>query len=473
MTDIDLAFTPAWRLRQLIDDKRLSPVELTQGLLERIDALNPRLNAFLTVCGDEALAKAKMAEERTLRGEETGLLHGLPVPIKDLSRTAGVRTTRGSLIHKDDVPEADDMVVARIKTAGGIVIGKTNTPEFGHRGTTENLLGDPCRNPWDVVRTPGGSSGGSAAAVASGLSPVAHGSDGGGSIRVPANYCGVYGFKPSRGRVPSPYSGPGGWNIFGVTGPMARDVRDAAMLLNVMAGPFPENPMSILEPPPDFTGCLERGVKGLRVAYAPSIGRMPVDPEVRATVRDAASRLAEMGAEVEEIDPDVDGVALREAFRTIFVSDMSAGLGYLLDTHADLLMPTMRAYLEDATRWTVADLARALREMERFRGAMRDVFLTHDLALGPVNAVPAFPIEDWPDTIDGVAVEPRWAFTPFCYLFNMTGQPAASVPYGFSSDGLPIGVHLAGRYADEAMVLRASAALEAAHPWAQHRPPVS
>ena len=199
MTDAALAFTPAWRLRQLIDGKQLSPVELTAHLLQRIDALNPRLNAFLTVCADEALAAARLAEEQSARGEATGPLHGIPVPIKDLSRTAGVRTTRGSLIYKDDVPDADDLVVASIKAAGGIVIGKTNTPEFGHRGTTENLLGGPGRNPWDIERTPGGSSGGSAAAVASGLSPVAQGSDGGGSIRVPANYCGVFGLKPSRG----------------------------------------------------------------------------------------------------------------------------------------------------------------------------------------------------------------------------------------------------------------------------------
>ena len=473
MTNADLSFTPAWQLREWIAAGQLSPVELTAHALQRIEELNPKLNAFLTVCGDEAIAAAKQAEEQALRGEAVGPLHGIPVPIKDLSRTAGVRTTRGSLIFKDDVPTVDDMVVARIKAAGGIVIGKTNTPEFGHRGTTENLLGDPCRNPWDTEMTPGGSSGGSAAAVASGMASIAQGSDGGGSIRVPANFCGVYGLKPTRGRVPSTYSGPGGWNIFGVAGPLARDVRDAAMLLNVMAGPYPENPMSILEEPPDFTLGLDGGVKGLRVAYAPSIGRMPVDPEVRAIVRDAAGLIGDLGAEVDEIDPDVDGMTLREAFRTIFVSDMSAGLGLLLDTHADLLMDTMRAYLEDALRWSVADLARALREMERFNGVMREVFLTHDLVLSPVNAVPAFPIEGWPDTIDGVAVEPRWAFTPFCYLSNMTGQPAASVPYGFSGGGLPIGVQLAARHADEATLLRASAALEAAHPWAQHRPPVS
>ncbi len=473
MSNLDITFATARQLRQWIADKQVSPVEVVGHFLERIEALNPQLNAFLTVCADEAIADAKRAEEETLRGEERGPLHGIPVPIKDLSRTAGVRTTRGSLIYKDDVPDADDIVVARIKAAGGIVIGKTNTPEFGHRGTTENLLGEPGRNPWDTSRTPGGSSGGSAAAVAAGLSPIAQGSDGGGSIRVPANFCGVYGLKPSRGRVPSSYGGYGGWNVFGVTGPLSRDVADAAMLLNVMAGPNPDNPMSILEEPPDFLDGLGDGVKGLRVVYAPSIGRMPVDPEVREVVRDAARLLADLGAEVDEIDPDVDGLTLRESFRTIFVSDMSANMGHLLDTDAELLMDTMREYLELAAAWTVADLSRALREMERFNGVMRGVFREHDLLISPVNAVPAFPIEGWPDTIDGQRVEARWGFTPFCYLFNMTGQPAASVPYGFSSGGLPIGVQLVARHADEATLLRASAALEAAHPWVGRRPGVS
>ena len=294
MSNLDITFATARQLRQWIAGKEVSPVEVVSHFLERIEALNPQLNAFLTVCADEALADARRAEEETLRGEERGPLHGLPTPIKDLSRTAGVRTTRGSLIYKDDVPETDDIVVARIKAAGGIVIGKTNTPEFGHRGTTENLLGEPGRNPWDTSRTPGGSSGGSAAAVASGLSPIAQGSDGGGSIRVPANFCGVYGLKPSRGRVPSSYGGYGGWNVFGVTGPLSRDVGDAAMLLNVMAGPNPDNPMSILEDPPDFLDGLGDGVKGLRVAYAPSIGRMPVDAEVREVVGDAARLLADL-----------------------------------------------------------------------------------------------------------------------------------------------------------------------------------
>ena len=473
MNDVDLAFTPAWQLREWIGEQKLSPVELVSTYLGRIESLDPQLNAFLTVCGDEALAAAKIAEEQVMRGEALGALHGIPVPIKDLHRTAGIRTTRGSLIFKDDVPDTDDLVVARIRDAGAIIIGKTNTSEFGHRGTTENLLGEPCRNPWDTTRTPGGSSGGAAVAVASGLSPIAEGSDGGGSIRVPASFCGVYGLKPTRGRVPGNYNGPGGWNVFSQTGPLSRTVRDAAFLLSAMAAPYPDNPMSILEDPPDFQASLQGGVKGLKVALVPTLGGMAVEPEVQSAVEASAKLLASMGAEVDEPDVALDGMLLRESFRTIFISDYSASLGWMLDAHADELMPSMRAFLEDASRWTVADLARSLREMERLKGRMRDLFSTYDVLLTPTAAVPAFPIEGWPDTINGVAVDPRWAFTPFCYLFNMTGQPAASVPAGFSSDGLPIGTHVVGRFGEEATVLRVSAALEEVQPWAGNRPLVS
>ena len=473
MDDIELAFTPAWQLRKWIGQQKLSPVELVELSLRRIETLNPQLNAFLTVCANEALAAARYAEEQVMRGDTLGALHGIPVPIKDLNRTAGIRTTRGSLIYKDDVPDTDDLVVARIRAAGAIITGKTNTPEFGHRGTTENRLGDPCRNPWDTSRTPGGSSGGAAVAVASGLSSIAQGSDGGGSIRIPAGFCGVYGIKPTRGRVPGSYNGPGGWNVFGQSGPLARTVRDAAFLLDAMAAPNPENPLSILDDPPEFQAALNGGVKGLKMALIPNLGGMPVEPEVQAAIEASAQTFAAMGAIVEEPDVALDGLLLRESFRTIFISDMSANLGWMLDAHADELMPSMRAFLEDAANWTVADLARSLREMERLKGRMRDLFSTYDVLLTPTAAVPAFPIEGWPDTINGVSVDPRWAFTPFCYLFNMTGQPAASVPAGFTSDGLPIGLQVVGRFGDEATVLRVSAALEEAQPWAAHKPPVS
>ena len=468
----ELAFTPAWQLRDWVAQQQVSPVELVELYLRRIEALNPKLNAFLTICADEALAEARAAEEAVVQGRSLGPLHGVPVPIKDLAQTRGIRTTRGSLVFRDYVPDTDEPMVERIREAGAIILGKTNTPEFGHRGTTENLLGDPCRNPWDLERTSGGSSGGAAAAVAAGLCPLAQGSDGGGSIRIPASFCGVYGIKPTAGRVPRPYRAPGGWNVISQSGPLSRTVRDAAMLLQVMSGPHADDALSITEPPPDFLEALSGGISGLRIAWSPDLGGIPVDPEVRAKAEEGTRAFSELGAGVEETDFTLDGDLARGTFKTIFLSDMDATFGRLLDRQPELLMPSMRAWLEEAREWPAARLARALRDLEWHRARMEALFREYDLLLTPTMAVPAFPVEQWPQEIGGVPVDGLWAFNPFCYLFNMTGQPAASIPCGFSSEGLPIGLHIVGRKGDEVTVLRASAAFEEARPWAHLRPPV-
>ena len=469
----DLAFTPAWQLRDWIAAGQISPVELVELYLRRIEALDPRLNAYLTVCADESLAEARRAQEAVAQGRPLGPLHGLPVPIKDLNQTRGVRTTHGSLLFKDFVPTTDEPMVERVRAAGAIILGKTNTPEFGHRGTTENLLGDACRNPWDPVRTSGGSSGGAAVAVASGLCALAQGSDGGGSIRTPASFCGIYGIKPSQGRVPRPYRNAGGWSILAQSGPLSRTVRDAALLLQVMSGPHADDPMAIPDPPPDFEGSLPGGVAGLRMAWSGNLGANPVDPQVREAAYQGARLFADLGAEVEEPDIPMDHDLVRETFKTLFLSDYDAALGRVLDTNPDLLMPSLRAWLEEARGWPVGRLARALRDLEWHRARMGQLFQRYDLLLTPTNAVTAFPVEQWPETIDGVGVDGLWAFNPFCYIFNLSGQPAASVPCGFSSEGLPIGLHIVGRVGDEATVLRASAAFEEARPWADGRPPVS
>jgi Asp-tRNA(Asn)/Glu-tRNA(Gln) amidotransferase A subunit family amidase len=473
MLQNDLALTPAWQLREWIGARKVSPVEVVELYLRRIQALNPRLNAFLTVCGDEALAEARRAEEAVVRGGPLGPLHGVPVPIKDLQATAGIRTTRGSLLFRDFVPETDEPLVQRIRRSGAIILGKTNTPEFGHRGTTENLLGEPCRNPWDLERTAGGSSGGAAAAVAAGLCPMAQGTDAGGSIRIPAGFCGVYGIKPTQGRVPRPYRGPGGWGVIGQSGPLCWSVRDAALLLQVMAGPHPDDPTTLPEAPPEFAANLGRGVAGLRIAWSPDLGGIPVDPEVKSVSAKAARVFAELGATVEQPSFALDAEVARQTFRTIFLSDMDANFGRLLDTQADRLMPTVRDWLQEARGWPAARLARALRELQWHRARIEELFRHYDLLLTPTLAVTAFPIEQRPEVIAGVPVDPWWGFTPFTYLFNMTGQPAATVPCGFSTQKLPIGLHIVGRLGEEVTVLQASAAFEAARPWAGHRPPMA
>ena len=307
MTDDDLAFAPAHRQAELIARKKLSPVELTELYLTRIQELDSDLNAFLTVTADEAMASAGEAEAAVMEGGELGPLHGVPIAIKDLETTRGTRTTFGSLIFKDHIPDSDSGVVERIRGSGAVILGKTNTPEFGVSGTTENRLGEACRNPWDTERTTGGSSGGAGAALAAGLCPLATGSDAGGSIRIPASFCGVYGIKPTLGRVPR-FGGVARPSPHPVSqpGPMALNVRDAALLLQVLAGHDSRDVITLREQPPDYLADLDEGVRGLRVAWSADLGYAAVDPEVARIASEAAGVFEELGAVVEEPDVSID-----------------------------------------------------------------------------------------------------------------------------------------------------------------------
>ena len=445
MTDRELAFTPAWDLVERIRSRDLSPVEVTELFLRRIEALDGQLNAFLTVCGDEAMAQARDAEAALARGDAVGPLHGLPVPIKDLNATKGIRTTRGSRMFKDDVPDEDDIIVERVKAAGGIIIGKTNTPEFGHRGTTEHMIGEPCRNPWNVAHTPGGSSGGAAAALAAGLCPIATGSDGGGSIRIPASFSGIFGIKPTQGRVARLYPSPGGWGQFGQNGPMSRNVRDSVLLFQVLAGPDLRDPTCIQEAPPNFADALDGGgVKGLRIGWSADYGYNAVDPEVVASVTNAVTVFTELGAHVEEVVPPIDGDSVFDTFRTLFAADNLANNGALLDDHADDLTPSLRRMLETARTYGADRIMRALHELEWHRARMDSFFDDYDLLLSPTMAVPAFRIEEFPDVIGGRAVDPMWGYTPFTYPINMSGQTASACRAGSRRAGCPSGCTSSG-----------------------------
>ncbi len=472
MTDEALAFAPAWRLRDLAARREVSPVVLTELFLERIQRLNPRLNAYLTVAAEQALAAARQAERAVFYGESLGPLHGVPIAIKDLNNTKGIRTTRGSILYKDYVPQEDDLVTARIRKAGAIILGKTNTPEFGHSGTTENLLGDACRNPWDTTRTSGGSSGGAAAGLAAGMHPLAQGSDGGGSIRMPSSMCGVYGLKPTQGRVARSYSGPGGWNVFAQNGPITRTVRDAAILLQVMAGPDPSDPTAMQEPTPDFSAGLAGGVKGMRLGLSLDMGGAPVEPEVRAAVQRAALAFEGLGASVEEAAVGIDLGQAKETFITLWLADYALTLGEAAAKRGQEMTPWLREMALEAATWPASRVARALHDLEWHRYRMDALVRRYDLLLTPTLAVAAFPIGQRPTVIDGQAVDPNWGFTPFTYLVNMSGHPAASIPCGFTLEGMPIGLHLIGHKGAEATVLRASAAFEEARPWAEKRPKV-
>ena len=472
MTDQELAFTPAYELVKLVAGKKVSPVELTRLFLERIDRIDPQLNAYLTVTADEAMESAKAAEHAVMDGKELGPLHGVPVSVKDLEATPGIRTTFGSAIFEDYVPDFTSGVAERVKASGAIMLGKSNTPEFGQLGTTENRLGPPCANPWDTTRTTGGSSGGAGAALAAGLCSLATGSDAGGSIRIPASFCGVYGIKPTLGRVPrfggvarpspNPVSQPG---------PMSLTVRDSALFLNVLAGPDDRDVITLRDRPPDYLEGLDDGVDGLRMAWSADMGFAAIDPGVVETASDGAAVFGELGAAVDDpalkLDPPLPELGM------IIAANSYASYGHFLEERPEDLTGYMRERLEEGKAVSGADYARALRHLEQLDFRMNVLMESYDLLLAPTMAVPAFPIGTRPDTIGGREVDPDWGFNPLNIVANVTRRPAASVPCGFSPDGLPIGMQIVGRRGGEATVLRASAAFEKARPWAGNHPPVS
>ena len=470
--DTDLSFASATELVRLIAAREVSVVELTELFYRRIDELNPRLNAYLALCPDQALAQARAAQEAVQRGDGLGPLHGIPISIKDLELTQGVTTTMGSRVFRERTPSIDSAVVERIRKAGAIILGKTNTPEFGLSGTTENMLGDPCRNPWDTQRTPGGSSGGAAAALASGLCTLATGSDGGGSIRIPASFSGVFGIKPSLGRVPR-YGGYGdpASNQFSQAGPLSRTVRDAALLLQVLAGPDPRDPISMREPPPDYLAELEGGVAGWRIAWSPDLGYAPVEPDVVKVTRQAAHVFAELGAVVDETNLTLEDPF--PAFWDVFATASYASYGNLLEDHREDLTEYARKALEHGASVSGADFSRGLLRVDQLRRQMENLFDQYDLLLTPTMPVAAFPIDERPSVIGGRQVDPSWGFLPFTFPINMSGQTASSVPCGFDAEGMPIGLHIVGPHGAESKVLRASAAFEEARPWSGQRPPVS
>ena len=468
----ELAFMSAVELAQAIRQKKVSSLEATENFFQRIDHLDSQLNSYLTLCRDQALTDARAADEAVRRGSEIGPLHGVPISIKDLEMTKGVTTTMGSALFRDRVPDLDSIVVERVKASGAIILGKTNTPEFGQSGTTENMLGEPCRNPWNTERTPGGSSGGAAAALAAGLCTLSMGSDGGGPIRSPARFSGVFGIKPTQGRVPR-YGGYGrpSANHFSQSGPLTRTVADSALLLQVVAGPDSRDVTSIRQPAPDFSAGLGGGVKGMRLAWSSDFGYAAVDPGVVQVTERAAKLFAGMGATVEDANLTLEDPF--QAFFDVFATAAYTSYGHLMEEHRNDFSDYGLRALEHGQEVTGADMSRAIYEVDRLGRRLEEFFDDFDLLLSPTMAVPAFPIEQRPSVIGGREVEPFWGFLPFTYPINMSGQTAASVPCGYSEDGMPIGLHIIGPKGSEAKVLQASAAFEQAQPWSGKRPGVS
>ena len=457
MTDLAVAFLTALEQADLVRRGEVTSAELIDLYLERIERLDPEINAYVTVCADEARA-AEPAD---------GPFHGVPLPIKDLNETAGIRTTYSSRAFADYVPDFDGAVVRRLKEAGFVVLGKTNTPEFGLTAVTESELNGPCRNPWDTSRTPGGSSGGAAAAVAAGLAPAAQGSDGGGSIRIPASCCGLYGIKPARGRVsPAPY---GGLEGFSTSGPLTRSVADAAAILDVMAGY--ETGDAYWAPPPErpFADEVGREPGRLRVAVTttPPIDA-PVAPECLAAVEDAAALLTELGHTVEEATPAWGDDQLFGMFMKVWTVGPA-----LYPQSAELFEPETRALIEAASHLGSVGYVQATVGLKNISRRIVAFFDDYDLLLTPTLAQPPVGIGALEDDDPWVQFANAGRFTPFTQVANITGLPAVSLPLFWSEDGLPIGTQLVGRPADEATLIRVSAQLEQARPWRERRAPVS
>ena len=466
MNNSDLCWMSAADLAAAIARKKVSPLEVVDAVLSRIDTLK-QLNAYVTLDADRARQAAKTAERAlTRRSAKLGPLHGVPFSVKDLIITRDVRTTFGTPLYRDNVPTEDAPPVERLKAAGAIMLGKTNTPTLGWVGVTDNLLFGATRNPWSLGHTPGGSSGGAGAAVAAGLAPLALGTDGGGSIRKPAAWCGIFGFKASWGRI-AVYPASAAWSL-SHHGPMTRTVKDAALMMNACAVPDDRDQYSLPATGVDYVKALKGSLKGLRVAWSETLGIAPaVDPEVRAATAKAARSFRELGCRVESAE--TTWPSPYDCWRTIFLGGIGARLAPYLDRR-DEIDPGLLPIVEEAQKMPPTKYVQAWFDRLAWWQHARQFFERYDLLLTPTVACPALPIgQFYPDEIGGVKVG-REAASAFTYIFNMTGQPAATVPCGFTKAGLPIGLQIIGRRYDDVTVLRASAAFEAARPWAQHRP---
>lgn len=457
--------------------KRLSPVEAVDAVLARMERLEPHLHAFCTPTPDLARAEARRVEADIMAGRPVGALAGVPVGHKDLLLTKGVRTASGSYAYKDFVPEEDDIVVERMRAAGAVMLGKTNVPEFGYSPTGHNPVFETTRNPWNTALTPGGSSAGSAAAVAAGVGPLATGSDGGGSVRIPASFCGLYGLKPSMGRIPlypgardERYPGVSGWESVEHIGPIARTVADAALMMSVAAGPDMRDRHSLPRADFDWMECLRKDLRGVRVAYSADWGYAAVDPEVRQIVG-AAVRVFErdLGCVVEEANPGWDD-PFPAFFAIIMAESDLKGMRALATKYPGKMSGHLADWL--AIPWTAEDFTNANMARKSVVRKMASLMARYELLLTPTLAVPPFPIHmQGPEKIDGRYVRPA-EFLAFTFPMNLTGQPAATVPAGWTADGLPVGLQIIGRHLDDPMVLRASAAFEAAAPWRDKWPPL-
>jgi amidase len=467
----ELCFKDAVDLARMIRDKEVSASEVMTAFLSQIEQVNTKVNAVCSFIGEEAaLNAAKNADEKLAKGEPVGPLHGLPHAVKDLALTDGIRTTFGSRIYKDFIAGEDALFVERLKQGGAIIIGKTNTPEFGAGSQTFNEVFGATRNPYDLSKTCGGSSGGAAVALACGMLPLADGSDLGGSLRNPASFCNVVGFRPSPGRVPS-HPVMLAWNTLAVEGPMARTVQDVALLLSVMAGPDERSPISINEPGSTFSRPLQRDFKGARIAWSRNLGRYHVQPVVNEVCDRARSVFAALGCQVDDGQPDFNDAD--EIFQTLRAWGFAQTRGDDFIKHRSLMKDTVIWNIEQGLKLSGADVARAEAKRTQLYHRVREFMERYEFLILPVSQVAPFPVDiDWVREINGVKMGSYIDWMATCYAITLTGFPAISVPCGFTSDGLPIGLQIVGRHQRDFDVLQLAFAFEQATQYGGIRPSV-
>jgi len=464
----ELCFTPATELAQSIRARDLSVAEVMRAHLDQIDRVNPKVNAIVTLLAEEAMEQAKQVDGALAKHEQPGPLCGLPIAIKDFVPTKGIRTTFGSLIFRDFVPDRDDLFVERLKQAGAIVIGKTNTPEFAAGSNTFNQVFGVTRNPYDLSKTCGGSSGGAATALACGMIPIADGSDLGGSVRNPPNFCNVFGLRPSPGRIPL-YPNRRPWFTLFLQGLMARTVRDAALLLSVMAGPDPRDPIALSESPEHFLEPLERDFRGTRIAWSRDLGQFPVQPIVTEVIEKALPTFRDLGCDVEQAHPDFSGAAeIFEVLRGEMFADYHAEK---LEEHRDVLRDTVIWNIEEGLKLNGLQISRAQAKRAELYHRVREFLDDYDFLMLPVSQVVPFPVEvEWVREINGVKMNSYIDWLKSCSFITLTELPAMSVPCGFTPDGLPVGVQIVGRHRREFDVLQLAYAFEQATHVADRRP---
>ena len=464
---MELFSLPAMEMSSMLAAGKISARELLQAHLDRIEAVNPAVNALVTLTTESALEQAATADRAHARGESLGLLHGIPVAHKDLALTAGVRTTFGSPVFDDFVPDADSLVVERQRQAGAVMVGKTNTPEFGAGSHTFNKIFGATFNPYDLSRTCGGSSGGAAVALATGMLPLCDGSDLGGSLRNPAAFCNVVGFRPSPGRVPSTTAWDG-WFPLSVEGPMARTVPDVAFYLRALAGPDPRAPLSITESSDVFAGSLERDLEGVKVAWSPDAGGLPVESEIKQALSPVPDILSDLGCDVVEVWPDLSDAPY--VFQARRAWQFALRYGPLLEDHRHRMKETVVWNIEKGLAMTIGDYMEAcrrhtglFRQMGRFMSTRREGF---EFLACPVTQVSPFPIEvEYPTEIEGTSLDTYFDWMRSCSNITVTTHPAISVPAGYTGRGLPVGLQLVGRQRADRAVLEIARAWEVATGW--------